>query len=99
MIGVLTQQARELGTASYDREVCTENLIEQMRAWRFTKRYDDSRMLAVVRATFDVLDAMVGDTLAERWIRFEDQVWPRWQSGQDRRLSRFSWKLRWRSPA
>lgn len=80
----LIQQARAVGVASYDREVCTYNLTEQMRGWRFTKRYDDSRMLAVVRATFDVLDTVDGDTLADRWTRFENQVWPRWQLGQDR---------------
>lgn len=84
MTGVLVDRARELGAASYDREVCVENLVEQMGRWRFTKRYDDSRMVAVVRATFDVLDRMDGDTLADRWTRFEEQIWPRWQAGTDR---------------
>lgn len=84
MTGVVTQRARQLGATSYDRQVLIEHLVEQMRGWRFAKRYDDSRMLLAVYATFDVLDGLEGASLAERWARFQDQVWPRWQSGEDR---------------
>ena len=70
--------------ASYDTQVLIENLAEQMRDWRFNKRYDDSRMLLAVDATFGVLDGLEGVSLAERWARFEEQVWPRWQAGIDR---------------
>ena len=84
MTGDVTQRARQLGMASYDRQVLIENLTEQMRGWRFNKRYDDSRMLLAVDATFDVLDGLEGVSLAERWIGFEEQVWPRWQAGIDR---------------
>ena len=82
--GLVIQRARQLGAASYDRQVCIENLVAQMRGWRFSKRYDDNRMLYAVHATFDVLDGLEGDSLAERWARFEEQIWPRWQAGIDR---------------
>lgn len=84
MTGAVTQRARQLGMASYDRQVLIGNLAEQMRGWRFTKRYDDSRMLLAVGATFDVLDGLEGVSLAERWAKFEEQIWPRWQAGIDR---------------
>lgn len=78
------EQARHLGNAPYDRQVLTSHLIEQMRRWRFTKPYDNSRMLSPARATFDVLDGLEGASMAERWAIFAEQVWPRWQAGQDR---------------
>lgn len=84
MSGVVTLQARQLGAAPYDREVLIEHLAGQVDGWRFTKRYDDSRMLSVVHATFDVLDKLEGVSLAERWAVFEEKVWPRWQCGKDR---------------
>jgi hypothetical protein len=80
----MTRRARELSTAPYDRQVLTEHLVEQMRGWRFARRYDDSRMLSAVHATFDVLDDLDGASLADRKARFEQDLWPRWQNGQDR---------------
>jgi len=81
---VMTRRARRLDRAPYDRQVLTAHLAEQMRGWRFVRRYDDSRMLSAVRATLDVIDEIEGDSLADRWARFEQDVWPRWQAGQDR---------------
>lgn len=83
MTGVI-EQARSLGSGPYDRQVLTGHLVEQLRGWRFAKRYDDNRMLRAVHATFDVLDGLEGASLAARWVIFEQQVWPRWQAGQDR---------------
>ncbi|MFZ2167230.1 MAG: tyrosine-type recombinase/integrase [Propionibacteriaceae bacterium] len=77
-------RARELGAAPYDRQVLIEYLVEQMRGWRFRHRYDDSRMLSAVRASFDVTDQIEGATLADRWATFEVDVWRRWLAGQDR---------------
>ncbi len=84
MTGPAIEEARRLSSASYDRKVLINHLVEQMRGWRFAKRYDDSRMLSAVWATFDVLDQVKGATLADRWTKFEVEVWPRWQAGHDR---------------
>lgn len=84
MTGIVTERARQLGAASYNRQVLIEYLAGQMRGWRFSKRYDDNRMLLAVHATFDVLDGLEGASLDERWATFEELVWPRWLSGTDR---------------
>ena len=48
MTGPAIEEARRLSSASYDRKVLINHLVEQMRGWRFAKRYDDSRMLSAV---------------------------------------------------
>lgn len=83
--------ARLLRSEQYDRQMLTAHLKGQMREWLFPKRYDDSRMLSAVLATFDVLDHLAGVTLAERWQLFEEEVWPRWRAGHERPVAGDHW--------
>jgi hypothetical protein len=61
----------------YDQAEVLKSLLSALAPLRFHDR-DKGRLRRACRFFVDALDTCRGRTLQERWIAFEQTVWPKW---------------------
>lgn len=84
------QSAPRLADVAYDGDA----LLTRLQSVVAKMNFHDTTRLATLRACRSlrsVLDKREGKTLQERWEDFEEMVWPRWVSGQDRPDPVYNW--------
>lgn len=76
------------GGVRYERSALTARLEREISNHRVPPK-EKGYMLEATSELFDVLDAVNGETLQDRWVSFEHEVWPRWvkHEGRPRRWS------------
>lgn len=80
----LVARARRVSIATYDRGAIEAELAAHIGSWQLPGWAYPARLTRITRATLDIVEALPGATLAQRWAAFETEVWPRWQAGQGR---------------
>jgi hypothetical protein len=66
----------------YDSAELLKSLLSALALLRFHDR-DKGRLRRACRFLVDALDTCRGKTLQERWIAFEQTVWPKWVATRD----------------
>ena len=77
---------------AYDSGAITKELEEVVATYPLTAR-ERRDMLVGAGELLTLLDRMSGHTLQQRWVSFEESVWPQWVRGEER-TSRWNFAVR-----
>lgn len=77
---------------AYDPAAITKELEEVVAAYPLTAR-ERRDMLVGAGELLTLLDHMSGHTLQQRWLSFEESLWPKWVRGEQR-TSRWNFAVR-----
>ena len=94
--GNATNHCPPVGTEPrYDRTALLQSLLSALVLLRFDEQ-SKGRLTRACHFFVDALDTCEGRTLQERWIAFEQTVWPKWVTIRDPlRCARRTWGGAW----